>query len=142
MMKCKHCGREAQSLSAHQNRCLADPTVWAATRAALDDGTGAIRTAHQYKALQRQPVSDTTLRKYFGSWAQVADTFGLRWHEMRRRGDELDRPLRADEQDWSQPEPEATYPLRGYRERRVETIYRLPAPGIGLRVVHEYIALR
>lgn len=142
MVTCKHCGREAKTLSAHRKRCLADPAVWAATQAALDDGTGTIRTAHQYKALQRQPVSDTTLRKYYGSWSQVADVFGLRWHGMRKRGDEIDRPLDADEREWSQPEPEATYPLHGYSERQVETIYRLPAPGMGLRVVHKYIALR
>lgn len=142
MMKCKHCGREAKSLSAHRKRCLADPEVWLATLAALDDGTGVIRTANNYKAQQRQPVSDTTLRKYYGGWAQVADVFGLRWHGMRKRGDELDRPLSTGEREWSQPEPEATYPLHGYKERQVETIYRLPMPGVGLRVVHEYITLR
>ena len=33
-------------------------------------------------------------------------------------------------------------PANGYKERRTETIYRLPMPGMGLRVVHEYITLR
>lgn len=143
-MKCKYCGMESLTLSAHRTRCVDNPEVWAATRAALDDGTGTIRTAHKYKAMQRQPVSDTTLRKRYGTWAQVADAFGLRWHGKRKRKDEIDLPLSNDEQGWARDndEPQAEYVLHGYRVRYVEARYRLPTPGVGLRVTHEYIALR
>ncbi|MBP8294445.1 MAG: hypothetical protein KAX65_16825 [Caldilineaceae bacterium] len=140
-MKCEFCGMEAPRLHTHRKCCPDNPVVWAATRDALDDGDGYIVPANSYKA-QRQPVSDTTLRKRYGTWAQVADAFGLRWRASRKRQDDIDRPLSADEQDWSQAEPEATYPLHGYKERQTETIYRLPMPGVGLRVVHEYITLR
>ncbi len=141
-MKCEYCGLEAKRLHTHRRCCPDNPVVWSATRDALDDGAGYIVTANGYKAMQRQPVSDTTLRKRYGTWQQVAAAFGLRWHDVRKHTDDIDRPLDADEQDWSRPEPEPTYPLHGYRERRVETIYRLPMPGMGLRVVHEYITLR
>lgn len=143
-MKCQYCGMESKTLSSHRARCVDNPAVWAATRAALDDGTGAIRTAHKYKAMQQQPVSDTTLRKRYGSWAQVADAFGLRWHGMRRRKDEIDLPLSHEEQGWAQDneEPEAEYVLHGYSVRYEEAKYRLPVAGVGLRVTHEYIALR
>mgnify|MGYP001182321238 CR=1 FL=1 len=141
--QCEHCGMESRSLGSHRARCLGNPDVWEAVRKALDDGRGVIVTNARYRALQsQQPVSDTTLRKRFGTWARVADAFGLRWHNACRREDAIDQPLSAEDREWSQPEPEATYPLHGYRTRRVETLYRLPTPGVGLRVVSEYISLR
>jgi hypothetical protein len=143
--RCEHCGMESRALGSHRARCLSVPSVWEATRKALDDGRGVIVTNARYRAMQgqgQQPVSDTTLRKRFGTWAKVADAFGLRWHGVCRRKDAIDQPITAEDREWSQPEPEATYPLHGYRARRVEALYRLPTPGVGLRVVSEYISLR
>lgn len=142
-MKCEFCGMESNKLQSHRQRCVDNPAIWKQVRQALDDGTGTIKSAHRYKALS-QPVSDTTLRKRFGTWARVADAFGLRWHGLRKRQDEMDLPLSPDESGWADDnhEPEPSYALHGYSVRMVETRYQLPTPGVGLRVTHEYIALR
>ena len=134
-MKCEFCGMESRSLSAHRKRCTHNPEVWRRTQAALDDGTGTIRPAHRYKGMANIPVSDTTLRKIYGTWSKVADAFGLRWHGLRNRPDQVDEPLTRKEKEWAidNQEPVDVICLHGYSVRKGH---------INDIIVHEYIALR
>jgi hypothetical protein len=84
--QCPHCGRTFAILAQHMLHCVYDPAVWRATRAALDDGTGAIKREKIYRA-GKTPVSNTTLRTQVGSWYDVAKMFKLRWYR-----DDMDAP--------------------------------------------------
>ncbi len=56
------------------------PQWYAATKAALDDGTGRIISSEAYIA-RKAPgaISHSGLDKQIGSWRQVAQAFGLRY---------------------------------------------------------------
>lgn len=80
---CPHCGRELRqgsNYTTHVRSCLADPAIYAATKAALTDGdTGCIRFISDYDADTRGGVGRNTLFKRLGvySWQDVAQRFGL-----------------------------------------------------------------
>jgi hypothetical protein len=56
--------------------------MYARIRAALDDGTGAIRTSLAYrddKAKRVDAVPPDYLYRFFETWEAVAEVYGLRW---------------------------------------------------------------
>lgn len=80
---CPHCGRELRrgsNYAVHIKSCLADPAIYATTKAALTDGdTGRIRLISDYDADTRGGIGRNTLFKRLGvySWRDVALRFGL-----------------------------------------------------------------
>lgn len=97
--RCPHCGHIFAILTQHMPHCVYDPTVWQATRASLDDGTGAIMREKIYRA-SKTPVSNATLRKQVGNWYDVARMFKLRWYKA-----DINAPTDNQERWRYAPEP-------------------------------------
>ncbi len=98
---CPWCGRLIHDQGKrHTQSCIGNPAVFAATRAALDDGAGRIKPKEQYLAEGAPPgaASATTLFMTIGSWRQVAERFGLNYAGYVRRP-RLDKPRRS-QIDW------------------------------------------
>lgn len=76
---CPHCGRAVTNnrFEYHTRICLAQPSVFAATRQALDDGTGQIVSDAAYTGSGERPGQKALIELY-GNWSNVAAAFGLR----------------------------------------------------------------
>jgi hypothetical protein len=89
-----HCAYTNNVLQRHMVICLARPEVYAATRAALDDGTGTIKPTKLYAKTHGNTPSDNALYDLVGStrWRDVAAYFGLAFNLTRKPPTE-DAPL-------------------------------------------------
>lgn len=90
---CPHCGAAYQYLANHIEHCTLNPRVQAATRKALDDGTGTIRDRNEYAQDRRGGAPIPALWRELGTWPEVAKHFGLRMcadFEYRRKPSGLD----------------------------------------------------
>ncbi len=78
-IRCPHCRRSISTdrLAQHEPRCTHNPEWMPVQRAALDDGTGTIRSVHNYGADTRGALSVHTLGMVFRTWADVAAHYGL-----------------------------------------------------------------
>lgn len=77
---CPHCGKPFAYLGTHVDKCIKNPTVWAATLAGLDNGEGYIRRTTDYRGNARGGMGYKELRLLFGPWHKVAEAFGLRMY--------------------------------------------------------------
>ena len=100
---CPHCGRTMRSGSPeHAGKCLKNPAVFAATRAALDDGTGVIKPRTVYHAASQAgsvPSAETLLLR-LGAWTAVARYFGL-CYPQARAGPRISRSREPQHIDWA-----------------------------------------
>ena len=98
---CPYCHREiAPKGGRHVHACLSNPALLKRTRAALNDGTGAIRRKEDYSA--DHPLDtpgSTTLVTQFGPWPAVAAAFGLVYPRTEKEAGRKQQPLPAADVD-------------------------------------------
>lgn len=116
---CQFCGESfGGGLAYHERHCIYNPTVWAATLALLDDGTGRIRMAKRYMehAANTGAARSDYLVDVLGTWDNVAYTFGLKPFIPRKRIDSEHADIFTDEDIAYMRECERVAAYSGYRE--------------------------
>lgn len=108
-VSCPHCGAGflTHTVASHARKCAFAPDIFAATKTALDDGTGRIVSSEIYrKSTPTGAISASALGKQIGNWQKVAEIFGLRYepnfgyHPPRERVEMRECP------DVDTPEPD------------------------------------